>query len=196
MNTFLPRNYTKPVPNSNYVRLNEGDNKFRILTSAIVGWEYWTQDNKPMRSKERFNIIPTDARIDDDGKFKPKHFWACVVWCYTSNSIKIWEITQKSIQDDLLGYVKSEDWGDIKNYDVVVKRTGERLETRYQTVANPHSPVPQEATEASERTHVNLEALFDGSDPFSADDVTITPEPEAPESNYPEANEANSSNQF
>ena len=49
---FLPENYKSPE--GNYMKLQDGENTFRVLSSAIVGWEYWNRDNKPVRSEKDF----------------------------------------------------------------------------------------------------------------------------------------------
>ena len=43
-NGFLPSGY-KEV--SNYMKFVDGENRFRILSPAIVGWEYWNEDVDP-----------------------------------------------------------------------------------------------------------------------------------------------------
>ena len=58
------------------------------MSQPVMGFEYWTGDNKPVRSKEPFKGVPEDARLDD-GKFKPKHFWAFVVWNYKDTKLQI-----------------------------------------------------------------------------------------------------------
>jgi hypothetical protein len=78
-NGFVPDGYKVPKGSGNYMKLQDGANKFRILTAPIIGWEYWNAENKPVRSRERWSSIPADARLDE-GAFKPKHFWAFVVY--------------------------------------------------------------------------------------------------------------------
>ncbi len=70
--SFLPENYEPPVSNSKYMKFADGDNKFRVLGSAIVGWLDW--DNKtPVRTK-------TQPEFSIDPKKPVKHFWAFPVW--------------------------------------------------------------------------------------------------------------------
>ena len=76
--TFLPEKYTIPKGPSNYMRFQQGLNRIRVLSSAIVGYEYFTTENKPVRQKEAFDDYPLD--IKKGGKIKP--FWAFVVWNY------------------------------------------------------------------------------------------------------------------
>ena len=39
--SFLPRGYELPKPESQYVSLEEGDTRLRILSPAVIGWEAW-----------------------------------------------------------------------------------------------------------------------------------------------------------
>jgi hypothetical protein len=38
-------------------RRQQGANKFRILSAPIMGWEYWTESKKPVRTKERWTRL-------------------------------------------------------------------------------------------------------------------------------------------
>ena len=123
---WLPKNYEAPVSQGNYTKLVKGENIIRILSSAIVGWEYWTKDNKPMRSKEAFEYTPDDARLDE-GRFKPKHFWAFCIWNYATKTIQIMEITQKTIQSDIKALVDNDKWGAPQGYDIAITKTGDEV---------------------------------------------------------------------
>jgi hypothetical protein len=60
----------------------------------VLGYEYWTEDRKPVRSRETFKFIPTDADITNG--FRPKHFWAFIVWNYAESAVQILDLTQTS----------------------------------------------------------------------------------------------------
>jgi len=160
MADFLPDNYT--VPNeSNYSKLQKGDNKFRIMGSPLLGWEDWTADKKPVRypmnGKPEHSINPE----------KPiKHFWAMPVWDYQMNKVTILEITQKSIQNAVGALAKNADWGDPRNYDITITRAGDGMQTEYSVTPIPPKKLPKEITDAFGAATINLEALFDGGDPF------------------------------
>lgn len=53
---FLPTDYKVPEAPSNYARFQDGINRFRILGSAITGFEYFTTDNKPVRKIGRAHV--------------------------------------------------------------------------------------------------------------------------------------------
>lgn len=169
--TFLPEGYQKPESNSKYLKFEEGDNRFRILSSAIVGYIDWTEDKKPVRTKEQMKpIVP--------GKM-PKHFWAFVVWDYKSSSIKILEITQATIQGAIYDLHNDTNWGDPKAYDINVKRTGKDMNTEYTVIPTPPKPLHPEIEDKYKALKCDLNALYDGLDPFT----TSAPE-NAPQANF------------
>lgn len=164
MTNFLPDNYSIPKSPSDYMRFEEGLNSIRILSSAIVGYEYFTTENKPVRSREAFEEIPTDLK--KDGKVKP--FWAFVVWNYQQHRVQILELTQKSIMNAVKALVDNPKWGDPKKYDIAITKTGESLETEYNVQGEPPIAEPEaEILVAYAAKVINLNALFDGADPFS-----------------------------
>lgn len=170
---FLPDGYsTATVIGGNggggkYFKVQPGENKVRILGNAIVGYLYWNLAGKPVRSKEHPGT-PADIRINDDGKpDRVKHFWAVPVWDYSQDCVAIWEITQRGIQEAIADLYQDEDWGDPKDYDLKIKREGERLETKYSVIASPKKPTPKTVLEEWLGMHVNLHALYRGGDPFA-----------------------------
>ncbi len=162
--TFLPTDYKIPKAPSNYMRFEEGLNQIRILSSAIVGYEYFNTDNKPVRSREPFEELPSD--IKSGGKIKP--FWAFAVWNYNLKMVQVLEVTQKGIMQAIKSLVDNPKWGDPKKYDIAINRTGEGLDSEYTVQGEPPiaDPTP-EILNAYNAKVINLEALFDGSDPFA-----------------------------
>jgi len=168
MHTFLPKGYTVPKSSGGYMKLIDGDNKFRILSAPILGWED-RQDKKPVRF--RFDAKPTTS-IDPEKKVK--HFWAMIVWNFGSEDIEILEITQSSIKKALEALCSDEDWGAPYFYDIKVNRSGEALNTEYAVNPAPHRPLPSNIRVKFYEKRCNLEALFDGADPFSPGQSSYT----------------------
>ena len=174
MNDFLPKDYELPNASNGYMRFEQGDNRFRIMGSPIIGWEYWVdkdglptekgaapqQGNRPVR-------VPMKGTVPVVASDIVKHFWAMIVWNYKVENFQILEITQKGIQKTIKGYSSDEDWGSPINYDLVVSRTGEGIETEYEVKAKPAKPLDDEIQDLYKKVSINLEALFDGDDPFS-----------------------------
>lgn len=166
-NFFPTDNYNIPKSPSNYMQFEDGKNKFRVLSSAIVGYEYWNTQNKPIRSEQGWEEMPSDIRMEKNGSpSKVKHFWAFVVYNYNDKRIQILEITQKGIMTTMKGYITEEAWGSPKGYDFVVSKSGQGLDTEYAVIANPHTTIDPEIVKSYESKTIDLTALFEGLDPF------------------------------
>ncbi len=165
--TFLPPGYEVPKGGSGgYMKLKQGANKFRILSTPILGYEYWTEDRKPVRAKELWRTIPADADITGERGWNPKHFWAFAVWNFETKAVEILELTQTTILSALQELIQSEEWGDPRGYSITINRKGEKLETEYSVVPSPAQSTPADILKAYNEKHINLEALFDGGNPF------------------------------
>jgi len=163
----LPEGYTPPKSGGNYMKLGQGANKFRILSKIIIGWETWIEENgkrKPIRSK-RMNELPPSEN-------KPKFFWAMVVWNYTDGQLQILEVTQVSIRKALEELEGSEDWGDLRTYDITVKREGEGMETVYSVIPSPTKPLDEAIKNEFVKTTINLDALYSGGNPFDSNELS------------------------
>jgi len=162
--SFLPKNYEKPASGSNYMKLKQGNNKFRILSDAIVGWIDWDKSgDKPMpvRTKEKQSQL---------GEDKIKHFWSFVVFDYEEKEIKILELTQSTIQEAIYSLHNDENWGDPKEYDINIVKTGEKMETKYNVIPTPPKPLNEEIEKMYKDVKIDLNKLFTNDDPFATND--------------------------
>lgn len=162
-NSFLPEGYEAPEGNSSYLKLQKGENKFRILSRPIVGWLDW-KDKKPYRFA--MNAKPEKPM----GKDPIKHFWAFLVWDYVGEGVKVLEITQATVQTAIANLSKDAEWGAPFDYDLKVTRTGEDLKTVYGVTPSPKKPLSEDIKKAAMEKPANLEALFTGSDPWIVTD--------------------------
>jgi hypothetical protein len=166
---FLPQNYRAPNTSNYYVKLIDGENRIRILSRPIMGWEDWL-DNKPVR----YQLDDKPAKSFD--KTKPiKHFWSLIVFNYGQNAVQIMHITQNSIRKSLEALCRDTDWGDPYHYDIKITKSGQGLETEYTINPVPHRPLDEEIIKAFKDNPCNLEALFTNSDPFSGEWARATP---------------------
>lgn len=162
---------------SNYMKFEEGENRFRILGSfgektAIMGTEYWktTDDNKriPVRIKLGESVPVGDLGINNFGEPEmPKHFWALPVYNYKEKRIQILEITQKSILQAITALAKNKKWGNPKDYDLVVTRVDEK-KISYSVTPDPKEKLEEGILKMYKEMNININALFTGDDPFSA----------------------------
>lgn len=167
---FLPDDYEAPKSTSQgYMKLQDGENRIRILSRPIVGWEDWNE-KKPVRFK--YNNKPAKSI---DPKKPVKHFWAMIVWNYNEEKIQILQVTQRSVQKALEKLIRDADWGAPYLYDIKIVKEGQQKDTEYSV--NPISPKPvaQNIVEQFKEKPIYLEALFDGADPFDSKWGECTP---------------------
>lgn len=162
-NDFLPANYEQPRSSSNYMKLSDGENRFRILSKPILGFLDWTSDKKPVRY--RMDQQPSAPLVEGN---RVKHFWAFVVWNVKEEKIQILELTQASIQAAIKALSADEDWGSpVGTYDIKITKKGTKLETEYTVTPVPKTPVSDKVREAFKEANVNLEELYKNGDPFA-----------------------------
>ena len=146
--------------------------KLRFLGNAITGVGGW-RDKKPVRfairpDSDEFDIDTLD--VDFNGNpGRLRDFIASIVWNYDEQAVQIFEITQVSIQDKLIALHKDEDnWGDISQYDVVLKKVkkGERID--YEVVPSPKGmgKLDKDIEKAFDETPIDLTKLYTNEDPL------------------------------
>ena len=171
--SFLPQDYKPLAPSGGgYMKLTPGENRIRILGSmnddpptAIRGMVGWGTDSEGNRKPDR---TPAGEKVDASKyEEKAKEFFAMIVWNYGAEQISILEVTQASIIGEIVSLANDEDWGDPKEYDISIVKTGEGMETRYNTVPKPKKAQTKEIQQAFADAEINLMALFSGDDPFA-----------------------------
>jgi len=166
---MFPKNYEPKVEesksDSRFVKLTPGTHKLRVVTDAVVGYEFWSVDNKPIRTK-KYPTNFTKAKRNDDGDITVREFWAVGVVDMADNLVKTWQITQKTIKKAILTLYEDEDYGDPKGYDLKITRTGKDLsDTEYNVVPGPIRPFTPTSGQKKDIDSLNLEALFEGKYP-------------------------------
>lgn len=165
---FLPQDYEAPRAAGSYMKLQDGENKVRILSNPILGWEEWI-NNKPVRYS-----YPEKPDCWANPDRPGKHFWAFVVWNYMENKIQVLQISQATIRKKLEAIDKDPDMGSVFDCDIKIKREGKDLLTKYDVFLLSAKPVEENIKEAYRATPCYLEALYTGNDPFGDWD-TYTP---------------------
>jgi hypothetical protein len=165
---FLPKGYQAPKSSNNYMKFQAGENKFRILSTPVIGWEDW-QDKRPIRFG--FDSKPSKSI---DPKKPVKHFWAMIVWNYSEEQIQILHLTQTSIREAIETLVNDENWGAPYCYDIKVFKTGEKIDTEYKVTPVPHKALDPYVIGQFTQKPCNLEAIFTTIDPFDKSHKIIT----------------------
>lgn len=164
--SFLPDGYKVPQSSGKYLKLRQGENRFRILSSAIVGYVGWNEDGgKRTPIRKRVGQAFSTTEVDPD---TIKHFWAFFVWNFNEKRVQVFEVTQKKIMGPIAALTRNTNWGDPKGYNIVVDRSGEGLDTEYVVNPEPPQPLPEEAVKSWQEVEgkATLEALFSNGDPF------------------------------
>ena len=170
--SFLPKNYEIPV-DSNWMKFEEGENRFRVLNAAIVGTEYWTEEGDkrlPVRVKPEVSVQLSKVAMNTfTGEPDIKHFWMFPVWNYKAKKIQILELTQKTIMKEIRGLSANKKWGDPQEYDIVVTKGKDGGKTVYSTIPDPKEELTPDIVETAAKTYVNMDAIWKGGDPFKED---------------------------
>lgn len=185
--SFTPAGYEPPKTKSNYFQVSKlkekTDNIIRILSKPIMGWLDWKEENG---KKSPVRIPFNQPEPEPINKEKPvKHFWAMVIWDYQEKAIKIMEITQSTIQEAIYTLDCDEAWGEPMNYDLNIKRTGEKLETKYFVTPRPPKPVSDEIKNAFMEVNPDLNELFTNGDPFVKKETSAVEDREVRAENIP-----------
>lgn len=180
--------YNVPKGDSSFLKLEKGETEFLPLASPVIGWEYWNVQNKPVRiadCPDNPALLPgIRAEKSDDGsvKYKVSHFWAFPVIECSTGKVKLLEITQKSIQNDIRAYAKNARWGSpVMRYTFTVNREGDKFDTKYTVMANPLAEIPATwgmAWDDARKRGFNLQSWFNGGELYAAAGATVVvPEP-------------------
>lgn len=183
--SFLPEGYQIPST-SQYMKFENGVNTFRILDKPIMGMEFWVTktDDKgvtkryPERRRMGETIKMTELEINpESGKIdSPQHFWAMPVWNYKNKSVQILEIKQKTVLEAIKSYIDNPKWGSPTEYDITVSKSGEKLTTKYLVDHDPKEPIDKEIIKQYKDLGINLNALYEGKDPFEGTEKVETVE--------------------
>ena len=186
MAEFLPDYEMEDQIQSNWLNLDKnGTYRFRMMGIMgdehlfIDGWEAWEEvvniDGDVKRIPHRRKYVRGEkapkelTELDRGGN--PKYFWMFVV--IHEGVPKILEIRQKTIRGAILEYSRDEDYGDPRGYDITITRSGHMKDTKYLVTPKPPSPATQEMLDAVADAKINLQAIWEGGQPFGALEAAV-----------------------
>jgi len=151
---------------TDYLRLENGENKIRIVSAIIDGWECWTHKdggNQVYRQKAQFK----GSQLDGMGveKRAQKQFYAAIVWNYATERFECMVITQATIKQAIYNASFDPDWGSSIDYDFMISRSGEGLNTSYVVMPKPKKKFHLSVDELV----YDLEQLYVGGNPMGDD---------------------------
>lgn len=164
--SFLPTGYAVPAGSgTDFMKFEDGDNRIRIMSAPVIGWEGW-KDQKPFH-REGVEKNISDDEVDNDDKFgtgKPKvaQFWAMVVWDYQNEKICVLQLKQKTIMKAIQEYSEDEEWGNPTGYDITITKKKEGEFVKYSVKPSPAKAVKASIEEAFEEAAIDLQDVFFG----------------------------------
>ena len=181
MSDFFKKDEQYEVPStSNYMKFEDGDNRFRILGSfhddtAIRGTVYWTTTDgkrKPVRLPMGTAVPVDELELNKFGEVDvPRHFWAVPVYNYQEKRVQILELTQKTIINYIKKQAENPKWGNPRDYDFIVTRSKEGERTVYTVTNDPKEPLDGAILKQYRDMNIVITRLFTGDDPFAPGDA-------------------------
>jgi hypothetical protein len=167
--------FSEPIKYGDYFKIEEGDNLIRILTPAIIGVEWWTEelDKESGKIKKKPNRLPLDLALSDCPVIDWSYFNACYVWNYKAQKVQILSTTKRGIINGIKNLINKPKWGEITDYDIIITKT---LKTPNDPKSAEYSVTPEPKTlleaeinqkwEQSKQNYKYLTLLYQGLDPF------------------------------
>ena len=152
---------------SQYMSLKKGENKIRLLSRPIQGWEQWNKEKKVFRYRDQ----PTEIMDEQKPAYK---FASFIVWNYNESKIQILNIKQAGILK-AIGVLSSDpNWGAPFFYDLRITREGDGMTTKYNVIPIPPKELSNEIVQAFIEKPIYLDALYDNKDPFATSHKQFT----------------------
>ena len=145
----LPTDTKGKAASADVMKVEAGQTEILIVGSAATGYEYWRAQGGPVRQADVFDEpLPDDAQMEDikdkagnvvgSQKKKQTFYWAIPVYNFKTDSFIIWQVTQKGLREELIGFQGNKSWGDpTGNYTITIDKSGTGFQTKNKLVANP-----------------------------------------------------------
>jgi hypothetical protein len=156
-----------PKPTGGIMKLEKGENKFRILDTPFAAYEYWEDEGnkrKPVRVLT-YEEVPAEKKIGDD---QAKYFWAIPVYDYATASIRVLQVPQVTVLRSIQQFIDDSEWGDPKGYDIVVNRSGDGMKTEYAVMPKPKTVLDKDAIDQWKEVKptLDLSRMMTNENPF------------------------------
>lgn len=160
-----------PQPSENrYVnKFAEWEQKYRILWSPAIYFEYFNHNIKPVKCDK----YPSEAELERD--CKPNTDWktfastvrAFPAYDYKAENTVVLQIKQKAIQKAIYQLKNDIDRWNPENYDIKIKRTWTGMASEYTaTPSNKTEKLPTKIQEAKDKEEIDVGELVIWWNPF------------------------------
>lgn len=161
--TFPDEIQTESV--SRYTKLGKGRTTLRMIGEPLFYYETWLDEDGGGRTPKRF-ALDEEIPMDECGPDGVKQVMSIKAYNYSTKSIQIWSISQKTILKAIKAYSDNPKYGDPTGYDINIEKTGEGKQTRYNVIADPKEDLSDEVKKASDAVEVELDLLLLNENPF------------------------------
>ena len=135
--------------------------RVRIIQPPLIYFQAWTEQDgkpKPVRSAQPFP--------EGSGPWKEAPRMVLGLFCYDLDADRVvfWEVTQVSIQRELFNLNADKDFGDPRNYDLKISKTGSGKETKYSLRPLAVKPIADHIMQAwnAEHDKIDVEGYYTG----------------------------------
>ncbi len=189
--SFLPANYEMPTKNDQFMKLETGDNKFRILSDLYEGYIFFAEGEKdgstvPVRKRiirDANGEIPKNARFKLEemialkakkstdkksitGIEEQKYFWLFLVYNHLKKRFQVLEISQICLIKPMQAKMKKKNFEDPSKYDFEISKAGSGFGTEYILDSGLLEELPEEVLEELKTLKYSVEAIFEGGYPM------------------------------
>lgn len=155
MMNLIPDDYVVST-GGNFIKLPADGNSIKVLLAGpcVIGYSYWTNDKKCIRSPHKFTTTP-DIRVDETGKpDSVKEFMVFPVFLYAEDGTRsdgLLEITQLSIKSDIVRIYRDKEFREEDGsfwHAFKISTAGKGMKTKYSVnailVRPANRPTPEE----------------------------------------------------
>ena len=119
---------------NDFLKLEQGSNKMRIFTNPYQFIVHWFQDSSGANRKIKCAV--ENCPLCKKG-IKTQYRWYLGVLDRKSGTAKLLEVSSQ-IYIGIKNYVNNPDWGDVKMYDIDIKRGAPNTNPLYTVMPNPN----------------------------------------------------------
>ena len=132
---------------SDFMRLDEGDNKGRVLSNPAQFAVHWVVDETG--KKRKVGCAGTGCPVCQRGQDgdKPQARWMIKFFNRKESRVQLLEISSQVLKG-ILDLVKDSDWGPVTEYDINIKRAAPGTQPLYNVNPGRRAPLTTEEKQA------------------------------------------------
>ena len=160
MSDFLEGVQDTPIESgsSNYLKLESGSTTLRLMGNPTQYYTVWgLQDGERQK-----HVSANQAEIESFATREDpvRLTWGLIVWNYAEGKLMAWELTQKTIINQIITLANAET--SMLDRDFTIIKSGEKMQTKYQVVPAAPSALEPAVAEANFAANINKDGFITG----------------------------------